>query len=95
MIQNYVPEGREPSKTLANAEQVESQRRGMQPWDTRFLTKRQLSILLGVSERTIDNWVAQRRIPSLMLSARMRRFDLAKVEAALNRYEVKEVGGRR
>ncbi len=95
MIQEYAREGREPSNNLANAEQVESERRGMQPSDTRFLSKRQLSTVLGVSHRTIDNWIAQRRIPSLRISARMRRFNLNKVEAALSRYEVKEVGGRR
>ncbi len=95
MIQNCGHEGREPSKTLANAEQVESQRRGMQPPDARFLSKSQMSAQLGVSKRTIDNWIAQKRIPSLRLSARMRRFNLNKVETALQRYEVKEIGGRR
>ena len=47
------------------------------------------------AERTIDNWVAQKRIPYLRLSARLLRFSLPKIEAALGRYEVKEVGVRR
>jgi excisionase family DNA binding protein len=61
----------------------------------RMLTKRELASALNVSQRTIENWMAQRRIPSLRLSARMRRFNLNKVEAALDRYEVKEVGARK
>ena len=61
----------------------------------RLLSKRQLASLLGVSERTIDGFVAERRIPRLRLSARLTRFSLPKVEAALARYEVKEIGGRR
>ena len=61
----------------------------------RLLTKRELAAALNVCERTIDNWVAQKRIPYLRLSARLLRFNLAKVEAALARYEVKEVGARR
>lgn len=60
----------------------------------RLLTKRELAAALNVSERTIDNWVAQKRIPRLRLSARLTRFILTKVEAALERYEVKEVGAR-
>jgi excisionase family DNA binding protein len=61
----------------------------------RLLSKRELAATLGVSQRTIENWLAQRRIPRLQLSARLTRFSLPKVEAALNRYEVKEVGARR
>ncbi len=59
-----------------------------------LLSKRELATTVGVSPRTIDNWVAQRRIPRLRFSSRLTRFDLNKVEAALSRYEVKEVGGR-
>jgi hypothetical protein len=47
-----------------------------------------------VSERTIDNWLAQKRIPRLRLSNRLTRFNLPKVEAALGRYEIREVGAR-
>jgi excisionase family DNA binding protein len=60
----------------------------------RLLSKRELAAVLNVSERTIDNWLAQKRIPRLRLSNRLTRFNLPKVEAALARYEVKEVGRR-
>ena len=60
----------------------------------RLLSKRELAAVLNVSERTIDNWLAQRKIPRLRLSNRLTRFNLSKVEAALSRYEVKEVGRR-
>jgi excisionase family DNA binding protein len=61
----------------------------------RLLTKRELATVLNVSERTIENWLAQKRIPRLRLSNRLTRFNLPKVEAALARYEVKEIGARR
>jgi excisionase family DNA binding protein len=60
----------------------------------RLLSKRELAAILNVSERTIDNWLAGKRIPRLRLSARLTRFSLPKVEAALARYEVREIGGR-
>ena len=60
----------------------------------RLLSKRELAAVLNVSERTIENWLAQKRIPRLRLSNRLTRFNLPKVEAALARYEVKEVGRR-
>lgn len=61
----------------------------------RLLSKRELAAILSVSQRTIENWLAEKRIPRLRLSARLTRFSLPKVEAALARYEVKEVGVRR
>ena len=60
-----------------------------------LLTKKELAAALNVSPRTVENWIAEKRIPRLRLSARLTRFSLPKVEAALNRYEVKEVGARR
>ena len=60
----------------------------------RLLSKRELAAVLGVSARTIDAFVADRRIPRLRLSPRLTRFSLPKVEAALARYEVREVGRR-
>jgi predicted DNA-binding transcriptional regulator AlpA len=59
----------------------------------RLLSKRELSTGLGVSTRTIDTWLAQKRIPQLRLSARLTRFNLSRVEVALSRYEIREVGG--
>jgi excisionase family DNA binding protein len=61
----------------------------------RLLSKRELAATLNVSERTVENWLAQRRIPRLRLSNRLTRFNLSRVEAALARYEIKEVGARR
>jgi excisionase family DNA binding protein len=61
----------------------------------RLLSKRELAAVLNVSERTLDNWLAQKKIPRLRLSNRLTRFNLSRVEAALARYEIKEVGGRR
>ena len=61
----------------------------------RLLSKRELAAVLGVSTRTIENWLAQKRIPQLRLSARLTRFSLPRVEAALSRYEIREVGGAR
>ena len=61
----------------------------------RLLSKRELAAVLGVSARTIENWLSQKRIPQLRLSARLTRFCLSKVEAALARYEVKEIRGSR
>jgi excisionase family DNA binding protein len=68
---------------------------GVQATPKRLLSKRELAAVLNVSKRTIENWLAQKRIPRLRLSARLTRFDLSKVEAALARYEIQEVGARR
>jgi excisionase family DNA binding protein len=45
----------------------------------------------GVSPRTIENWVAQRKIPFLELGHRTIRFRLADVRRALSRKTVKEI----
>ncbi len=54
-----------------------------------IVTKPELARHIKVSPRTIDNWIAAKRIPVLRLG-RSIRFNLANVEAALNRFEVKE-----
>jgi excisionase family DNA binding protein len=59
-----------------------------------FLSKQELALVIGVSPRTIDNWIAQKRIPFIRLSARLIKFNLERVKAALARYEIKEVGAR-
>jgi predicted DNA-binding transcriptional regulator AlpA len=61
----------------------------------RFISKAQLAEALGVSTRTIDTWMSQKRIPYLRLSPRLIKFELHRVLQALGRYEVREVGGRR
>jgi hypothetical protein len=44
---------------------------------------------IGVSARTVDNWVARRTIPYIAVSPRMHLFDLEEVKAALReRYGV-------
>ena len=60
-----------------------------------LLSKKELANAVGVSPRTINNWMAGRRVPYIRISARLIRFDLERVKAALTRYEVKEVGARR
>jgi excisionase family DNA binding protein len=68
---------------------------GVPPTPKRLLSKRELAAVLNVSERTIENWLAQKKIPRLRLSNRLTRFNLPRVEAALALYEVKEVGAQR
>lgn len=48
-----------------------------------YLKKAELAKTLGVSPRTIDNWIARRTIPVLAVSPRLYRFDLAAVKKAL------------
>ena len=48
-----------------------------------LLKKKNLAALLGVSARTIDNWVAQRVIPYIATSPRMHLFDVEAVRSAL------------
>jgi excisionase family DNA binding protein len=57
-----------------------------------FLSKQELALVIGVSPRTIENWMAQKRIPFIRLSARLIKFNPERVKAALARYEIKEVG---
>jgi hypothetical protein len=59
-----------------------------------FLSKQELALVIGVCPRTIDNWMAQKRIPFIRLSARLIKFNLERVKAALARYEINEVGVR-
>lgn len=57
-----------------------------------MIRKKELAKELNVSQRTIDNWVRQKRIPVHRFSSRLLRYDLHKVQNALNNYEVREVG---
>jgi excisionase family DNA binding protein len=81
-------EGRRPSQESAPNDTHDS-------IPKRLLSKKQLAGLLGVSPRTIETWLSEKRIPQLRLSARLTRFSLPRVEAALARYEIKEIGERR
>jgi len=54
-----------------------------------FVKKTEAAKALGVSGRTLDNWVARRIIPYVAVSPRMHLFDLEAVKAALrDRFEV-------
>jgi phage terminase Nu1 subunit (DNA packaging protein) len=48
-----------------------------------LVKKSKLAKLFGVSQRTVDNWVAQRIIPYLATSPRMHLFDVNEVKKAL------------
>jgi predicted site-specific integrase-resolvase len=57
-----------------------------------MIRKKDLAKLHNVSPRTIDNWVRQKRIPVHRFSSRLIRYDERKVQNALDKYEVREVG---
>ena len=61
----------------------------------KLITKKALATALALeSTRTIDTWVRQKMIPVYVMGHRTRLFDLDRVLAALERYEVKEVGSK-
>jgi excisionase family DNA binding protein len=53
--------------------------------------KQDIARRYGVSTRTVDTWIQQKKIPFCRLSSRCIRFDLAAVDRALSRFCVKEV----
>lgn len=58
-----------------------------------LLTKKQLRDALNLpSTRMVDELVRRRKIPVLRLGHRTIRFDLAKVQAALEKLELKAIG---
>jgi DNA-binding transcriptional regulator YiaG len=57
-----------------------------------MIRKKDLAAALNVSARTIDNWVRKKRIPVHRFSSRLLRYDLRKVQIALDKYEVIEAG---
>jgi len=83
----YEHEGSDPSKTFAIGSSASLGRH--------FLSKRELASAVGVSPRTINNWMARKQIPFIRFSARLIKFNLDRVKAALARYEIREVGARR
>jgi len=56
----------------------------------RPMTRQELAAFLGVSQRTIDSYIANRRIPYVKLG-RLIRFRVTDVERALKRFTVSEV----
>jgi excisionase family DNA binding protein len=53
--------------------------------------KRDVARRYGVSTRTVDTWIQQKKIPFRRFSSRCIRFDLAAVDRALSRFSVEEV----
>jgi len=59
----------------------------------KLLTKHELKDALGLaSHRIIDHWVRKRMIPVINGGHRTKLFQLDRVIAALERFEVKEIG---
>ena len=83
-----------PKKTVPHPDALSAYLRTPQPDELRirdpYLTKPQVAARLQVSLRSIDNMIKQRRIP-VCRWGRTVRFFWPKVEAALARYEIKEV----
>jgi excisionase family DNA binding protein len=55
-----------------------------------WVTKRDVVREYGVSMRTVDKWIAERKIPYYKVG-KLVRFDLDKVAKALERYTIHEV----
>ncbi len=50
---------------------------------SQLVRKRQLAVLLSVSPRTVDGWVAKRMIPFIEPNSRLHLFDPVAVKSAL------------
>jgi hypothetical protein len=60
-----------------------------------LVNKSALARILSVSPRTVDNFVRQKKIPAIKISARCIRFHPQSVLAALKRgFELKEAGAK-
>lgn len=59
--------------------------------ESTLLTAAELAEALKVSRRTIGNFTKSRRIPALKLGRRCVRYDLARVRAALAKFEQEAV----
>jgi excisionase family DNA binding protein len=57
---------------------------------TGWTNKRKIADFYGVCERTVDNWIAQKRVPYRKLG-RSVRLNFEQVEAALQRFDRKAV----
>jgi hypothetical protein len=70
---------------------IKTPRLPLAPISRKNATKRQLAHEQQVSVRTVDQWIADHKIPVKKISPRIVRFDLDRVQEALDRYTVKEV----
>ena len=59
-----------------------------------LLSRHELALTVGVSLKTVERWTSRRMIPFLRLSPRLIKYDLARVRAALEQCEIKEIGSR-
>jgi excisionase family DNA binding protein len=62
--------------------------------EPRFVRKAELAPLLGVSVRTVDDWLARRLIPYVAVSSRLHLFNVQEVEEALRKQFGVEAAGR-
>ncbi len=59
-----------------------------------YVRKANLAKMLGVSPRTVDNWIAKRMIPVIATSPRLHLFDVEAVKGALEQgFEIAVSGG--
>jgi hypothetical protein len=58
----------------------------------RYITKKQLAEYLSCSVRQIEKLAARKLIPQRTIGRRMVRYDLARVEAALARFDKAAIG---
>jgi hypothetical protein len=56
-----------------------------------LVDKRVVARATSASVRSVDNWIAERKIPVVRITKRCVRFHLPSVLAALRKFEVKEV----
>jgi hypothetical protein len=63
--------------------------------DQGLVNKPAIARLLSVSPRTVDNFIREKKIPAIRISARCIRFHPPSVLAALKRgFELKEAGAK-
>jgi excisionase family DNA binding protein len=59
--------------------------------EDQLLTKLEIARCCKVGARTVEKWVAERRIPYIRVGHRTLRFDKTAVMAAIKRWSVQEV----
>jgi hypothetical protein len=57
-----------------------------------LVDKRVVARAASASLRSVDNWIAERKIPVVRITKRCVRFHLPSVLAALRKFEVKQAG---